>query len=112
MSCFPPLPTAKDGAPSVIWIYFAEKWGTPSDRRTNRVEKCSDSSVHPSERRGASPQVLRTENRIETQRRVRGRCDLRMWQGLLGLHVPVSGSGHVEGQHGILGGGRRHGRSR
>ncbi len=77
--------------------------GCVRDRRTSRVEECTDGSVHSCDRRGTSPQVLRREDRIETQGRIRGRCDLRMWQGFLGLHVPVSGSGHVEGQYGILG---------
>src|SRR2546429_1202086 len=108
MLCFRPLLKAKMGTPSNS-IYFRQS--TPIRGEDNRVEECSHRSVHPSQRRGASPQVLRTESRIESQRRIRRRRNLRVWQGFMGLHLPVSGSGHVESQYGILGGGRRGGGS-
>src|SRR6266576_5599666 len=101
MSCFRPLLKRKMGTASDS-IYFRQS--APIRAEDNRVEECSHRSVHPSQRRGTSPQVLRTESRIETQGRVCRRRNLRMWQGFMGLHVSVSGSGHVESQYGILGG--------
>ena len=78
----------------------------------SHAEQRSSRSIHSREGHCPGENVLRGEGWPEAETGIRRRCDLRMWEGNVGVHVSLRRCRHITGQYSVLGGGGCCGRSR